>query len=197
MSQPTNAYQRNGAVTNLMIVPMHLMSKIAIIQMLKKVRHFSLNMKMLAPTQHMFNKPPAHQPSSYNFYTLFALLQLSIFSRSTCITHFNPFSFNFYSTFFFNSSRPFDVVIPKAPSKTKTKLEPIALNDPIDILDKAKRNRVKNDATINDSSTDDDEEDIQGDASGITIPLSKSLGMFWTKTFGYLIYKRKFLIKIS
>lgn len=58
-------------------------------------------------------------------------------------------------------------------------MEPIALNDPIDILDKAKRNRVKNDATINDSSTDDDEEDIQGDASGITIPLSKSLGMFW------------------
>lgn len=91
------------------------------------------------------------------------------------------YSFNFYSSFFFNSSRPFDVVIPKASPKSKTgktKLEPIALNDPIDILDKAKSNRVKNGA-INDSfADDDDEEEIQGDASGITIPLSKSLGKF-------------------
>lgn len=90
-------------------------------------------------------------------------------------------SFNFYSTFFFNSSRPFDVIVPKASAKSKsskTKLEPIALNDPIDILDKAKSNRVKNSA-INDSFADDDEEEeIQGDASGITIPLSRSLGKF-------------------
>lgn len=89
------------------------------------------------------------------------------------------FSFNFYSTFFFNSSRPFDVVIPKAPPKVKsinTKLEPIALNDPIDISDKAKRNRVKN-GVVGDVYEDEEEEEIQGDASGITIPLSRSLGM--------------------
>lgn len=93
------------------------------------------------------------------------------------------FSFNFYSSFFFNSSRPFDVVIPKSPSKTKsinTKLEPIALNDPIDILDKAKRNRVKNipSSDTDYDNDDDEEEEIQGDASGITIPLSRSLGIF-------------------
>lgn len=61
----------------------------------------------------------------------------------------------------------------------KTKLLPIPVNSPIDILDNAKRIRMKNSTatpTIDDDIVDDDEDEIQGDASGITIPLSKSLG---------------------
>lgn len=65
--------------------------------------------------------------------------------------------------------------LPQKPS-TKTKLSPVPYNSPIDILDKAKRNRVKNSTRDDVIIIDSDEEEIQGDASGITIPLSKSLG---------------------
>lgn len=57
----------------------------------------------------------------------------------------------------------------------KTKLTPISLNDPIKNVDKNKRNRVKN-TTLDDIFGNDDDDEIQGDASGITVPISKSLG---------------------
>lgn len=91
-------------------------------------------------------------------------------------------SFVFFFGFFCVSSPPY-VILPiddrlslaQKPS-AKTKLSPVpSNNNPIDILDKAKRNRVKN-STRDDVIIDSDEEEIQGDASGITVPLSKSLG---------------------
>lgn len=89
--------------------------------------------------------------------------------------------FLFFCYFFSVSSPPYVLLpindrlnLPQKPS-TKTKLSPVSYNSPIDILDKAKRNRVKN-STRDDVIIDSDEEEIQGDASGITVPLSKSLG---------------------
>lgn len=64
---------------------------------------------------------------------------------------------------------------PKDKSVIKTKLTPIALNDPTRSVDKGKRNNAKN-KTLDDIFDNDDEDDIQGDASGITVPFSKSLG---------------------
>lgn len=65
---------------------------------------------------------------------------------------------------------------PKDKPVIKTKLTPISLNDPVNGVDKGKRNRVKNTTLDDIFGTNDDEDDIQGDASGITIPISKSLG---------------------
>lgn len=68
----------------------------------------------------------------------------------------------------------------------KTKLTPISLNDPAKIPDKSKSARIKNmtlhdifDHIVGDDDGDDDDDDeIQGDASGIVIPTSKSLGNY-------------------
>lgn len=68
---------------------------------------------------------------------------------------------------------------PKDKPIIKTKLTPISSNDPVKSkVDKGKRTDIKNiTATLDDIfSTNDDEDDIQGDASGITVPISKSLG---------------------
>ncbi|XP_031621632.1 uncharacterized protein LOC116339738 [Contarinia nasturtii] len=70
---------------------------------------------------------------------------------------------------------------PKDKPIIKTKLTPISLNDPAKSkVDKDKRNDAKNiTATLDDIfETNDDEDDIQGDASGITVPISKSLANF-------------------
>lgn len=68
----------------------------------------------------------------------------------------------------------------------KTKLSPVLLNEPpINILDKTKHNRTKN--TTRNDEFNSDEDDIQGDASGITVPLSKSLG----KLLNYLFMQSK------
>lgn len=61
----------------------------------------------------------------------------------------------------------------------KTKLTPISLNDPVGVPNKGKRNRVKN-TTLDDIFHNDDDDEIQGDASGITVPISKSLGNYFT-----------------
>lgn len=67
----------------------------------------------------------------------------------------------------------------KDKSVIKTKLTPISLNDPVNNSDKNKSNRVKN-TTLDDifGNVDDDDDEIQGDASGITVPISKSLGNY-------------------
>lgn len=178
-TRPTNASRRNGAATSSTIAPMRPTSKTATTPTRTNRRPSSKNTRTPAHFHRLPNRatpPPSTRTCSAPFIHFPCLATRSPLPFHTC----NVFSFNFYSTFFFNSSRPFDVVIPRAPPKTKstnTRLEPIALNDPIDILDKAKRNRVKNGATFSDSVADDDEEEeIQGDASGLTIPLSKSLG---------------------
>lgn len=64
---------------------------------------------------------------------------------------------------------------PKDKPVIKTKLAPIALNGPAKGIDKGKRNNTKN-KTLDDIFDNDDEDEIQGDASGITVPISKSLG---------------------
>lgn len=71
----------------------------------------------------------------------------------------------------------------KDKSVIKTKLTPIAPNDPVKILNKSKSktksNHGKNitlDDIFDNIGVDDDDDEIQGDASGITIPISKSLG---------------------
>lgn len=78
------------------------------------------------------------------------------------------------NTILFCFSRPYSTASPR--NTIKTKLLPISFNDPIDILDKAKRNRVKNVTRDDYEIADDDGDEIQGDASGITVPISKSLG---------------------
>lgn len=65
----------------------------------------------------------------------------------------------------------------KEKSVIKTKLTPITLNESVKTSDKGKRNRTKNTTTtLDDIFDNDDGDDIQGDASGITVPISKSLG---------------------
>lgn len=69
----------------------------------------------------------------------------------------------------------------------KTKLTPVTLNDTVKTSDKGKRNRVKNTTTtLDDIFDNDDDDEIQGDASGITVPISKSLGNNYTPQCGYL-----------
>lgn len=59
----------------------------------------------------------------------------------------------------------------------KTKLTPITLNESVKTSVKGKQNRAKNTTTtLDDIFDNDDGDDIQGDASGITVPISKSLG---------------------
>lgn len=68
---------------------------------------------------------------------------------------------------------------PKDKPIIKTKLTPISSYDPVNSVDKGKRNHNKNITTLDDifsTNDDDDDEEIQGDASGITVPISKSLG---------------------
>lgn len=71
----------------------------------------------------------------------------------------------------------------KDKSVIKTKLTPISPNDPVKIVDKSKTKTKSNhgkNITLDDIfdhiDDDDDDDEIQGDASGITIPISKSLG---------------------
>lgn len=66
---------------------------------------------------------------------------------------------------------------PKDKGGIKTKLAPITLNDPVHSVTKGKKNRIKN-TTLDDIFGNDDDDDIQGDASGIIVPISKSLGKY-------------------
>lgn len=76
--------------------------------------------------------------------------------------------------------------LPKDKSVIKTKLTPISLNSPVHSVDKGKGNRIKNTTTLDDIFDNDDDDEIQGDASGITIPISKSLGNNIIKIWKYL-----------
>lgn len=75
----------------------------------------------------------------------------------------------------------------------KTKLTPISANEPVKVSDKGKRNRVKNiTATLDDIFGNDDDDDIQGDASGITVPISKSLGNNQRKQMANCTHEKQF-----
>lgn len=80
---------------------------------------------------------------------------------------------------------------PKDKPVIKTKLTPISLNDPVNSVYKGKQNRTKN-TTLDDIFDNDDDDEIQGDASGITVPISKSLGNYYS--FWEIIWDRTFVI---
>lgn len=64
----------------------------------------------------------------------------------------------------------------KEKSIMKTKLTPVTGS--VKVSTKGKNNRQRNTTavTLDDIFDNDDDDDIQGDASGITVPISKSLG---------------------
>lgn len=160
MQTVTNAFPKNGIAINTKIARMHRTNVIAKRSM--KVKRENQHLEMLAHSHSLIHKIQTKEQGE-------SAHKLN-----------KPIDLCSWSSILF--SPPFVLIPPEdrlnsaeAKPSGKTKLSLVPANHPIDILNKAKHNHVKHNKTRNDEFNSDEDE-IQGDASGLTVPLSKSLG---------------------